>query len=208
MKEDDFYNHYNLVEDEDIVKAKKKPKSKKPIKMSSIKKGSTYESVSINKEVKKEEILKEEVKDTPSEEFLVEYNIVEEKQQKEEVKTPIYIGFTPRLVIFCILVPILSVLAVIFLYKAFAVDEIVNIRYTEKSIIDYTVYSDDINIYTGENNLYDRSLINKIKLDLKYQFLVNQKSNIILDYKIIEDLVIADKNNPENIFYNESNKLI
>ena len=83
MKEDDFYNHYNLVEDEDIVKAKKKPKSKKPIKMSSIKKGSTYESVSINKEVKKEEILKEEVKDTPSEEFLVEYNIVEEKQQKE-----------------------------------------------------------------------------------------------------------------------------
>ncbi len=204
---EDFYDHYNLIEDEDIEKAKKKPKSKKKVKMSSIKKGSTYESVSINKEVNKEEILKEEIEDTPSEEFLVEYNVVEE-EKKEEIKAPIYIGFTPRLVICCILVPILSILSIILIYKSFSVDEIANIRYTEKSIINYTIYSDDINVYTGENNLYDRSLINKIIIDLNYQLLANQKSNLLFNYQVTGDLVIVDKNNPETIFYNESNNII
>ena len=209
MEKEDFYDHYNLVDDEDIEKAKKKPKSKKKVEISKMKKGSTYESVSINKEVRKEDIIKEEIEDTPSEEFLVEYNIVEEqKEEKEKVKAPVYIGFTPRLIICGILVPILSVISIILLYKSFGVDEIENIRYSEKSIINHNFYGTDNNIYLGENNKFDRNLINTIKLDFNYQLLLNQNSNIRVDYKIIEELLIVDKNNKDDVFYSESNELI
>ena len=183
---DDFYNNYNLVNEEDIEKAKKKPKRKKPIQMSSIKKGSSYESVSINKEVKKEEILEEEpVVEKQEEQFLVEYTIVEEKEKKQDTLPKIYVGYTPRLIISIVLVPILSVIAVIFLYNAFTVNDIENIRYTEEGIVNYDIVDNTIN------------------LDIAYQFKINEKVNLDFDYQVLADFIILEKDNEDKEYFHE-----
>jgi len=207
-EENDFYEHYNLVNEEDIEQAQKKKKKKQKMDMSTLKKGSKYETVSQNKEIIKEEILKEEVEDPKTkEEFLMEYNIVEDKKE-EKKNPPIYIGFTPRLVIFIILVPILSLFAILFLYKSFEVDDIVNIRYTEKSIINDTFYKDNTNIYKVDNNLYDKSLVHKINLDLNYQMRINTISNLAYEYQVVGELFITEKDNPDKVLFTENYTLI
>ena len=55
---------------------------------------------------------------------------------KKDLSKSIYIGYTPRLILYIVLVPILSVLAVILFYKAFEVDDLLNIRYQELGSIN------------------------------------------------------------------------
>ena len=201
MSDNDFYNNVDLVEDEDIINASKKPKKKKKMEMSSIKKGSNYEKVNINDEVNIEELLpEEETVEKQKEEFIVEYEVVEDKKE-EEIKKPIYIGFTPRLLFVISLIPILSIISILLLYKSFTVDDIKNIRYTENSIINYKVYKDDLEQHST-TNVFNND-IDKILIDFSYQFKINSKSNLIFNNKILGHLLIVDKTKQDNILYQD-----
>ena len=187
--EDDFYDDFSLVNDEDIAKAKKN-KTTKPLKLSSSKQRNNYEKVSANKEIDKEEILQgEPMIEKQSEEFLVEYEILDEpKETKESSKAKLpYIGFAPRLIASIVLVPILSLLSIYLLYHAYVVDDLVNIRYTELGVIT-------------PKNVNEET----IDLDIEYQFKVNELSNLSLNYQTQAELVIVDKENEEKVYYQET----
>ena len=131
-------------------------------------------------------------------EKLEEYEFVEEK------KAPIYIGFTPRLVISIILLPLLSVLAVFLMYKAFVVNDIVNIRYEEISNPAFKVYNQDSLLVTEEPIEINMNSIDNIHLDLDYELKTNKKSSINFTYQVLGDLYIVDQDNPEKIYYQET----
>lgn len=191
--DNDFYNGFSFVNDEDIAKAKKN-QSKKPIKISSSNKKSNYEKVSLNKEINKEELLQgEPMIEKQPEEFLVEYEILEDKEEPKETKknNAPYIGFAPRLITSIILVPILSLIAIYCLYHAYVVEDLANIRYTEQGLIT----PNDSNEET-------------INLDIEYQFKVNQLSNLAFNYQAQAELLIVDKENEEKIYYQETNPLM
>ncbi len=199
---DDFYNNVDLVEDEDIINASKNPKKKNKMDMSYIKKGSKYESVNLNDEVNIEELLPtEEIVEEQKEDFIVEYEIKEEEPVEKSNK-PIYIGFTPRLLLVIVLIPILSIFSIYFLYKSFKVDEISNIRYTENSTINYKVLKEGQE-QTSTNNTFTKDQIDKVLIDLSYYFNINKKGNLLFNYKVVGNLQIVDKANPENILYQE-----
>ena len=103
----------------------------------------------------------------------------EDTKKKTNTTKMIYIGYTPRLVICTILIPILSILTIIFIYHAFTIDELVNIRYTEQSITNYNI---------KDNNM---------DLDIAYQYKSNKENNMQFTYHVEGTLTIIEKDNPE-----------
>ena len=83
---------------------------------------------------------------------------------KKDLSKSIYIGYTPRLILYIVLVPILSVLAVILFYKAFEVDDLLNIRYQELGSINEKIL--DVN----KQETTDKTKIDTIILDMEYSF--------------------------------------
>ena len=136
-------------------------------------------------------------------EEIEEYEIVEENQ-----KAPIYIGYTPRLIISIILLPIFSVIAVILLYKAFQVKDIVNIRYSEKSIPTFQVIGLDNNLLApGEDGKWTSTEINQIQLETEYEFQTNTDTDMEMKYQILADLIILEKDNPDKVFFQQTQEV-
>ena len=113
----------------------------------------------------------------------------EDTKKKTNTTKMIYIGYTPRLVICTILIPILSILTIIFIYHAFTIDELVNIRYTEQSITNYNI---------KDNNM---------DLDIAYQYKSNKENNMQFTYHVEGTLTIIEKDNPEKTYYTEKYQL-
>ena len=137
-------------------------------------------------------------------EILEEYEVVEENNQK----APLYIGYTPRLIVSIILIPILSIIAVIFLYKAFEVNDIVNIRYSEKSNSSYQVLGKDYNeVFPSEDGRWNVNDIDTIELIGEYNFQTNIESDMEFEYQMVADLLILEKNNPDKVFFEKKVEL-
>ena len=130
-------------------------------------------------------------------EILEEYEIVEE----EKKSTPIYIGYTPRLVISIILLPIFSMIAVFLLYKAFQVKDIINVRYSERSTPTFQVFGEDSNTLSpAEDGRWNQTDINKVLLETSYDFQTNTETTMNFTYQMMADLIILEKDNPDKVF--------
>lgn len=121
---------------------------------------------------------------------------------KKDLSKSIYIGYTPRLIYYIVLVPILSTLAVILLYKAFEVDELLNIRYEEIGNIDVKILD------ANKQETTDKTKIDTINLNMDYNFNINYESNISFNTKIVRTVYIVNKNNKSNIIYEDSKDLV
>ena len=140
---------------------------------------------------------------------------MEKKEEpKEDIKVEphnlsgFYIGYTARILISVILIIVLSVLGIMTIYSSFKVDDLVNIRYTEQSSIDYKVYLNENDFYSqeylGKDMAYVANLVNKIVMDMNYHFKINKNGNLEFNYQVLADLLILDKNNPDKVFYQET----
>ena len=125
-------------------------------------------------------------------------------ETEKPTKLPIYIGYTQRLVIYSCLLPVLSIITILFLYKSFKVDDIINIRYKEQGIVQYKIYDADKKQVLSNNHQYSQDQIHTIHLDMGYQFFINKESNLQFQYQALSDLVIIDKNHPETVYYKET----
>ena len=121
---------------------------------------------------------------------------------KKDLSKSIYIGYTPRLILYIVLVPILSVLAVILFYKAFEVDDLLNIRYQELGSINEKIL--DVN----KQETTDKTKIDTITLDMEYSFNINYESNLEFTNKVVGDLLIVDKSNENTIYYEDTFDLL
>ena len=134
-------------------------------------------------------------------EILEEYEIVEE----EKKSTPIYIGYTPRLVISIILLPIFSMIAVFLLYKAFQVKDIINVRYSERSTPTFQVFGEDSNTLSpAEDGRWNQTDINKVLLETSYDFQTNTETTMNFTYQMMADLIILEKDNPDKVFFQKN----
>ena len=121
-----------------------------------------------------------------------------------KAKNKNYYNYTDR--VFFLSLVILLVLSIgdIFLNNSFDFNEEKNIKYTDKGNINYKVYLKDNdfydNDYLNKDMVYVSTLINKIDIDYKYLFDIEEKESINFDYDIYGKLEIKDSDG-KNTFY-------
>ncbi len=121
-----------------------------------------------------------------------------------KTKNKNYYSYTDR--VFFLSLVILLVLSIgdIFLNNSFDFNEEKNIKYTDKGNINYKVYLKDNdfydNDYLNKDMVYVSTLINKIDIDYKYLFDIEEKESINFDYDIYGKLEIKDSDG-KNTFY-------
>ena len=115
-----------------------------------------------------------------------------------------YYSYNARLAFNFINFLFLILLGTYFLLKTFTLEESKIINYSEYSGLDYQVYLKPNEFYTEEylpkDMLYVANLIDKIKIDFRYRFAIEEQMDLMLKYKIFGKLVIQDENE-ENIYY-------
>ena len=138
-------------------------------------------------------------------------NIESSSVNNNSTKQKIYIGYVMRLSIFLVVFIIVFIFAQLLLFTSFKLIENQVITYHEKGDIDYKVYLKENNFYEEEyldkNMSYISTLIKNIDLTFKYNFDIDEKSNILFEYDITGDLSIMD-NTGKNIFYKKEYTLL
>ena len=109
-----------------------------------------------------------------------------------------------KLVINIIIFIILIVSGTLLLNKSIRYENTEIIKYTEKSNLDYRVYllKNDFydQPYLGKDMLYVASLIDKIHLDFKYRFEMQDKETMDFNYKIVGKLSITNSEGTKAYF--------
>lgn len=109
----------------------------------------------------------------------------------------IYFSYTTRLVFEIIMFLALLIFGTILLNKSLKYEKTEIIEYNEKSNLDYKVYLLKNEFYEepylGKDMLYVASLIDKIKIDFKYKFEVEDLETLDFTYKIVGKLSITNK---------------
>lgn len=152
------------------------------------------------------------VKKTPKRETLnekeklKEYEIVEKPLVEDKKKQNI---FPIKIIIPSILlVTIFCIIGILFTYSSFEVGDLINIRYLEKSNMNYQVYENNVLLYNSwdknQSSKLNPSIITKIPLSIQYTFDIKEKSSIIFTPKVLAEIYVVDKKNPENILLKES----
>lgn len=122
-----------------------------------------------------------------------------------------YYSYNTRLAFNFINFILLILLGTYFLLKTFTLEESKIINYSEYSGLDYQVYLKPNEFYTEEylpkDMLYVANLIDKIKIDFRYRFAIEEQMDLMLKYKIFGKLVIQDENE-ENIYYEKTYDLM
>ena len=99
---------------------------------------------------------------------------------------------------------ILIIFGTLLLNKSVRYQNTEAIEYTERSNLDYKVFllKNDFyeQPYLGKDMLYVASLINKINLDFKYKFEVQEEQTIDFNYKIIGKLSITNSEGTKAYF--------
>jgi hypothetical protein len=162
------------------------------------------ENKKVNKSKPKKEMKKEKVK-IEQEEIRVEQPVkhIETKKSKKRL-IRLHFSYNFRLTLSCILFMALLILGLNFMLRAFTIEETKGINYSEHSNLEYKVYLQPNDFYEVENlpkdMIYVANLIDKIKIDFNYKFLIEEPVDLIFDYEILGKLVIQDEFE-ENTYY-------
>ena len=101
----------------------------------------------------------------------------------------------------------LFILTVIFLQGAFGVVASKNINYNETSNLDYKVYLKENNFYDtnylGKNKVYIANLIDNIEVNFRYNYYIEEPTNVDFNYSIVAKLTIDDGTSKNNYFEKE-----
>lgn len=123
-------------------------------------------------------------------------------------KSKIYIGFATRMMISFIMFFIVLLSSIVVIRESLNIIKINEIKIKEKSNLDYKVYLNKNDIYEEEyldkDMSYIAELINLVKIDLKYNFEVSEKSNYDFKYQILGDLIIEDASSKDNVYYKKT----
>ena len=121
-----------------------------------------------------------------------------EKKNNRQTKQKVRIVF--NIIIFLILL----VFGTLLLNKSVRYESTELVEYREKSNLDYKVYlfKNDFyeQEYLGKDMLYVASLIDKIHLDFKYKFELQEKETLDFNYKIVGKLSITNSQNSKSYF--------
>lgn len=108
------------------------------------------------------------------------------------------------LIIDAIFFAFLLVIGIILLQKSIIFETERNVKYSEKSNLDYKVYLLENEFYEqeylGKDMLYVASLIDKILIDFDYNFEEEENDNIDFDYKIVATLTIKNQAGTRSYF--------
>lgn len=121
---------------------------------------------------------------------------------KKKRKTPkLDIGYILNIILVIIFLILFCILGIAFMYESFEVEDLENIRYQEKSSVDYKVYGIE-NLLYEKNDLeelppYSSEDIQKMSISFDYLFKVNKKGSIKFHYQVLGDIVILDKKSKE-----------
>ncbi len=133
-------------------------------------------------------------------------NNVEIKKVKSQPKSN-YMSFEKRIIIYGILFLVCFLGCLIAAKYSFEYKNAEEIDYSESQSVDYQVYLKENDFYEekylGKNMLYVASLIDKINIDLNYNFRIARNINMAYDYKVVGNLVIKDGNNKNTFFTKE-----
>ena len=96
------------------------------------------------------------------------------------------------------------VLSILLFQKSLIFEPVQNVKYFEKSNLDYKVYLHENEFYEQEylskDMLYIASLIDKILIDFDYTFESEDNENIDFDYKIVATLTIQNQAGTRSYF--------
>ncbi len=153
--------------------------------------------------VKKTSIKKEKVE-----------NVGEVKQNdvfKTKTKKGLYFSYGTRVTCNSIILIALLFGFLYFLSMSFSITKKQFINYKENSDIDYKIYLKDNKFYEKnyleKGMVYVASLIDKIHVNYRYNFLADKKSDIDIKYKVVAKLIIASQNN-SNVFFTKEYELL
>lgn len=118
-----------------------------------------------------------------------------------------YVDYKIRLAGSVVLFLALFTLTVIFLQGAFNLSSSRTINYNENSNLDYKVYLKPNDFYDtdylGKNKAYIANLIDNILIDFRYNYNIEQLSNVKFSYSIVAKLTINDGASGNNYFEKE-----
>ncbi len=110
-----------------------------------------------------------------------EENVVLENQTRKRPHR-FYYSFKLRLIINSFLLVFLLIFGINCLLRAFYIEEIKGINYSEHSNLDYKVYLKENDFYEDEylpkDMIYVASLIDKIKIDFNYRFVIDESVDL------------------------------
>lgn len=119
----------------------------------------------------------------------------------------LYFGYNFRVFLYSIIMVVFFVLALFLFFKSIDVLDSESISYQENSDLDYKVYLKKNNFYDadylGKDMMYIANLIDKIVIDFKYFFNIDQAADIKFSYDVIAKLSIID--DVEKKIYYEKN---
>ena len=162
-------------------------------------------------------IIKTEKKDLPQYEKTHTKEIIESVEEEPTEKKSFlssvinkkgrYIDYKTRLMTHSLTFIALFILTVIFLQGAFGVVASKNINYNETSNLDYKVYLKENNFYDtnylGKNKVYIANLIDNIEVNFRYNYYIEEPTNVDFNYSIVAKLTIDDGTSKNNYFEKE-----
>lgn len=153
---------------------------------------------------KKERQIKKQSFD--NEEKLKKAEIVKEIEvdNQKQNQSSIYLGYKSRVFIHIFLFISLMIGFSSYLIKSIRYETEKYIKYQEKSHLDYKVYLKENTFYDepylGKNMIYVANLIDKVSVDYKYIFDIEENIDMIFNYSIVGNMVIADESG-NNIYF-------
>ncbi len=134
-----------------------------------------------------------------------EINNNEKALETKENKS--YFSYNMRITIYVVLFLISFISCLVAAKYSFEYNDALEVDYSENQNIDYKVYLKENEFYEeeylGKNMLYVASLIDRIDVNLNYDFKIAKEINLDYEYKIVGNLVIKDSNNQKTFFTKE-----
>lgn len=163
-----------------------------------------------NEKKKKNNVSKKETK-KENKKVVKEEVVVNSEIKKEKSNHKFYFSYSARTILCILLLLIFFGLTLFFLFKTVNVFDSVTINYQENSDLDYKVYLKKNNFYEEEylekDMIYVANLIDKIVVDYKYFFNIDQKTDIDFTYDIVAKLSIID-DAEQKVYYSKDYNLV
>ena len=103
-------------------------------------------------------------------------------------KNKLYFSYNARLSFNVALFFFLIIIGSFFLLKAFTFEDAKIVNYSEQSNLDYNVYLKENTFYDNEylpkDMIYVASLIDKIKIDFNYNFIIEEIVDLNFEYEV------------------------
>ncbi len=150
---------------------------------------------------KNNEKIKKELKNA-KEKDSTKNKIIEKEQKEVKSKEKRHISYNIRLIATSIIFIISLIICFVLAQRAFIYVNPKVVKYNEKGAVDYRVYLKDNDYYEKDylekDMIYVANLIKNIKVDFKYDFNIEEESNIKFTYQLLGKLIIGDSNSSSN----------